>query len=137
MDRIVDDFMKSASGTGCGFFMGKGKAVRIARGMTKMQKKKYSRYGIVPSAFLVCLREMGMIRADTPIPCGGASIKIMSEIINKYRFSNEQLRHLEDFLKRLRIIKKCKPEISNSHFACQNTIWQNLELMKVNAKRNH
>ena len=137
MKKMVDDIIDSASGPGCGFFKFYGKALRIARGVTKMQKKKYMRHGIVPSAFLICLREMGMIRADAPIPRGGACVRIINKIIKEYGFSKEQLRHIKDYRERLQIIKTCKPEISNSHFACQNTIWQNLELMKVKANGNN
>lgn len=131
MKSVVEDFIKSESGAGCGIFIKNVHAIRIARGLTKMQKKKFKRHGIVPAAFLICLRDMGVVRNDVPIPRGGASIRTVNTIVKEYRFSDEQQRHVKDFQARLRIKKRCKPEVHDAHFACHSSIWQNLEMMKV------
>ena len=62
MFRPIDDFIKSGvHGAGIGYYELHPQAVHYALTLSKSQKKKWERYGIVPAAFLRYLEAIGAI----------------------------------------------------------------------------
>ena len=63
MSNPIDDFINSAKTShGCGFFEGNAKAVRYANRVSKSQRKKYHKYGVIPSALFDYLKEILGVR---------------------------------------------------------------------------
>ena len=62
MFKPIDDFIKSGvHGAGIGYYELHPQAVHYARTLSKSQKRKWNRYGIVPVAFLRYLQAIGAI----------------------------------------------------------------------------
>lgn len=72
--KYLSEFIQSAqTQTGYGKFYKNVHALELAKGMSKMQIKKYKKYKIVPAAFFIWLRDAGIVKASMEIPYGGAS----------------------------------------------------------------
>ena len=69
MCKVVYDFIKSADrGNGFGYFADNETAVLFAKAISRSQKRKYNRYGIIPAAFFNYLEEIEAIKREEFIP---------------------------------------------------------------------
>ena len=69
MCKVVYDFIKSADrGNGFGYFADNETAVLFAKAISRSQKRKYNRYGIIPAAFFNYLEEIKAIKREEFIP---------------------------------------------------------------------
>jgi len=130
--KIVEDFVESAfHPNGFGFFEGNLMAVHIARGLSRQQIKKYRRYGIIPTAFFIWLKEVRLVNPGMPIPRGGLKREELDQFWSRHFIGKEQLRSKRETKERNRIQNICAPEL-NKAFALQDHVWA---LSNFNNKR--
>lgn len=121
--EIVKDFVRSArTFNGCGYFEYNKLAISLARGLSKQQLRKFHRYGIVPSAFFIWLREARIVLPTMNIPQGGATYDELIKTLRNFYVGDEQMKSTREHEERQRIRKYCAPEL-NKAFALQDHIW--------------
>jgi len=121
--QYIDHFVKSATTTdGYGVFYKDIHATELAKGLSKMQFKKYKRYGIVPAAFFIWLREASIVKSSMKIPRGGTSKDDFLKILAQNYVPTEQQCSAREYKEKMRIQKYCAPEL-NRAFANQDHVW--------------
>jgi len=121
--KWINDFVESArTENGYGKFYRNINAIVLANSLSDMQIKKYKRYGIVPAAFFMWLRESGIVKSTMEIPYGGASKQEFLKIFKQNYIQTEQERSACEYREKIRIQKFCAPEL-NKAFANQDHIW--------------
>jgi hypothetical protein len=125
MNRVLGDFIES-SGTTCGvgFFEGDTMACETAGGLSKNQKRKLERYGIVPTCFFQYLARANVIE-EWDIPKKPMTIGNLLDFLRFYPYSNEQARSMGEYLYR-EILKGEVPWLAN-RFAQGDYVWKELE----------
>jgi hypothetical protein len=130
MSRLINDFMNAdKKGRSYAFFDGDQKAAEISGKMSKAQRRKYQRYGTVPSAFYAYLRESAIINKDAKIPKGRSSVGDLLDFLRWYPYETDQARSAGEYLFR-EIIKADVPFLSNA-FAQGDHIWKKGEFFRV------
>jgi hypothetical protein len=130
MSKLINDFMNAdKKGRAYAFFDGDQKAVEISGRMSKAQRRKFKRYGMIPSAFYAYLRETAIINKDARIPNGGISVGELLDFLRWYPYETDQARSAGEYLFR-EIIKGDVPFLSNA-FAQGDHIWKKGEFFRV------
>jgi hypothetical protein len=130
MSRLINDFMNAdKKGRAFAFFEGDQKAAEISARMSKAQRRKFKRYGTVPSAFYVYLRESAIINKDAGFPSGGTSVGNLLDFLRWYPYETDQARSAGQYLFR-EIIKGDVPFLSKS-FALGDHVWEKGEFFRV------
>jgi hypothetical protein len=130
MSRVINDFMNAdKKGRAFAFFEGDQKAAEISARMSKAQRRKFKRYGTVPSAFYVYLRESAIINKDAEFPSGGTSVGNLLDFLRWYPYETDQARSAGEYLFR-EIIKGDVPFLSKS-FALGDHVWEKGEFFRV------
>jgi hypothetical protein len=69
MCKLIEDFIKSANSIdGVGYWKGDLGALRYSRYLTRLQKRKWRRYGIVPAAVFWFLESIKAIQRVSHVP---------------------------------------------------------------------
>lgn len=120
--KLVADFVESAfHPEGYGSFEGNYEAIFLAKGLSKQQVKKFERYGTIPSAFFIWLREAGIVVPTMPIPKGGTTAEGLMQILERNFIGDEQLRSKQESEERERIQEKC--DLPGKAFGSQDHVW--------------
>jgi len=109
---------------GSGFFEGDPEAWEIARRLSKNQKRKMERHGIVPAPFFEYLVRIGAIK-QCDIPNKPMTIGDLLDLLRFYRYASEQARSTGESLYR-EIIKGEIPWLARS-FGQGDYVWEKLE----------
>jgi len=134
MSRLINDFMNAdQKARAYAFFDGDQKAAEISSGLSKAQRRKYKRYGTVPSAFYVYLRDSAIINKDARIPKGGSSVAELLDFLRWYPYETDQARSAGEYLFR-EIINGDVPFLSKA-FASGDHVWEKGELYSVGSRR--
>ena len=118
-NKVFVDF-----GKGEGVFEGDPEAWEISRKMSKNQKRKLKRHGIVPSCFFQYLARIDVIK-QTDIPNKPMTIGDLLKGLRFYRYASEGARSMGEYLYR-EIIKGEIPWLAKS-FGQGDYIWKQLE----------
>ena len=119
---VIDDFVKSNI-AGSGEFKGDLEALAFVATMGANQRKQWMRYGQVPLAFLLYLKEVGALFPEEAIPIRGKrSIGEICELVDRFGFDNKQ--HGEYVRKLLTI--QSHSELGKS-FSSADHIWRKLQ----------
>ncbi len=133
--NIVEDFVESAfHPNGFGFFGGNLMAVHIARGLSRQQIKKFKRYGIIPTAFFIWLKEVRLVNPKMPIPNGGLKREELDQFWSRHFIGDEQLKSKRETEERNRIQDFCAPEL-NKAFGLQDHMWNLSNFVKKTRTR--
>lgn len=125
--KCIDHFMKSArTPNGFGIFYKNIHVTELAKGMSKIQIQKYKRYGVIPAAFFIWIREAGIVKSTMQVPHGGAPLCDFLKIFEKYHVQTEQVRSANEYGARMRIQKYCAPLLNNA-FGNQDQIWDTIQ----------
>ena len=129
-NRLLADF-----GTASGFFKGDQEARESVRRLSKNQKRKMKRHGIVPAVSLIkylfqYLARINVIK-QSDIPNKPMSSGDLLDFLRFYRYANEGARSIGEYLYR-EILKSEVPWLAKS-FAQGDFIWEGLK-EKVNLK---
>jgi hypothetical protein len=119
VNKVLVDFQK-----GSGFFEGDREAREVARRLSKNQKRKMERHGIVPAPLFEYLARIGAIK-QCDIPNKPMTIGDLLNFLRFYRYASEQARSDGEYLYR-EIIKGEIPWLAGS-FAKGDFVWQKLE----------
>jgi hypothetical protein len=134
MSRLINDFMNADQKTqSYAFFDGDQNAAEISSRMSKAQRRKYHRYGTVPSAFYVYLRESAIINKDAKIPKGGSSVGDLLDFLRWYPYETDQARSAGEYLFR-EIIKGDVPFLSKA-FALGDHVWEKGEFFRLPGRK--
>ena len=118
-NRVLVDF-----GQGEGVFEGDPEAWQTSQKMSKNQKRKLERYGIVPSCFFQYLARANVIR-ECDIPKGAKTMGWLLNCLRFYRYASEGSRSTGEYLYR-EIIKGEIPWLAKS-FGQGDHVWDELE----------
>ena len=118
-NRVLADF-----GNGAGFFEGDLEAWEAARRLSKNQRRKMERYGVVPRLFFEYLARIEVIKR-TDIPKKPMTIGNLLDFLRFYPYSSEQARSMGEYLYR-EILKGEVPWLAN-RFAQGDYVWKELE----------
>lgn len=120
--KLVADFVESAvHPKGYGYFEGNYEAINLAKSLSEQQKKKFKRYGTIPSAFFIWMREAGIVLSTMPIPKGGTTAEELMKILERNFIGDEQLQSKREFEERERIQQKC--DLRGKNFGLQDHVW--------------
>ena len=123
MFNVIQEFMDSAfRPPSSNLFAEDEKAKQIAGGLTKKQRKKFKHHGIVPAAFYLWMREVGIIRKDASIPKGGTALGYLLDFLRWYPYETEQARSAGEYIFR-QIIRE-RTGLPNSAFGLGDYQWQ-------------
>jgi hypothetical protein len=117
--KVFVDFQK-----GKGFFEGDLEAWEVARRLSKNQKRKMERHGIVPSCFFQYLVRANVIR-ECDVPKEAKTKGWLLDFLRFYRYASEQARSAGEYLYR-EIIKGEIPWLAKS-FGQGDYVWKELE----------
>lgn len=113
MCKIVSDFIKSANRmNGFGYFEGDMNAVRSAQSISRIQKRKYKRYGIIPAAFFNYLEQIGAIKREQFVPEKYRTIDLLLDLLWETPKRNQKDRSEGECL-RVEILKDLIPWMRN------------------------
>lgn len=107
-----------------GLFKGDREAQEVVRKLSKNQKRKMERHGIVPICFFQYLARTNVIR-ECDIPKEAKTTGWLLNCLRFYRYANEQARSAGEYLYR-EIIKREIPWLAKS-FGQGDYVWQKLE----------
>jgi len=134
MNKVIRDFINADKKRHSeAFFAGDKKAEEIAGMMSKNARRKCQRYGIVPFAFYVYLRDSGVIDGDIKIPKGGTSLGELLDFLRWYPYKTQQAKSAGEYIFR-EIIKSDVPFLSRA-FAQGDFNWIKLEFYGVRNKK--
>jgi hypothetical protein len=118
-NRVLVDFGKAE-----GIFEGDPEAWEMSRKISKNQKRKMKRYGIVPGCFFQYLARANVIR-ECDIPKEAKTIGWLLNRLRFYRYVSEGARSMGEYLYR-EIIKGEIPWLAKS-FGQGDYVWKKLE----------
>ena len=132
MCKIIDDFIKSAEhNEGYGYFEGNLIAVRYAKTIGRNgrkgrnQKRKYKRYGTIPTAFFNYLKAIGAIKREKFIPEKYRTLDMLLDLLSE-TVNQNTLHSSEAKILRTEILKDQYPEPKKTIGSAQH-IWKKLE----------
>ena len=132
MCRIVSDFIKSAANlNGYGYFEGNLNAAKYAVTISRSQKRKYKRYGIIPAAFFNYLESIDAIRREKFIPEKNRTVNHLLDLLYVTPNRNQEERSEGECL-RVEILKDVMPWLRNKLGTAEH-MWKRAEL--YNAKQ--
>ena len=131
MCRIISDFIKSGDCLfGYGYFEGDLNAVRYAEKVSRSQKRKYKRYGIIPAAFFDYSESIEAIKRDKFIPEEYRKVELLLDLLWVSPNRNQPDRSEGECL-RVEILKDLMPWLRNKLGTAEH-IWTKAQL--YNAK---
>ena len=123
MCKIVSDFIRSADKmNGFGYFEGDMNAVHYAQSISRTQKRKFKRYGIIPAAFFNYLEQIEAIKLEKFIPEQYRTIDLLLDLLWETPERNQQDRSEGECL-RVEILKDLMPWLSNKLGTAEH-IWR-------------
>ena len=126
MCKIVSDFIKSANRmNGFGYFEGDMNAVHFAQLISRTQKRKYKRYGIIPAALLNYLEKSELIKRQKFIPEKNRTVGLLLDLLSETTNKETKQRSEAEIL-RTEILKDLHPELKKAMGSAQH-IWKKLE----------
>lgn len=117
--KVFVDFQK-----GKGFFEGDWEAWEVARRLSKNQKRKMERHGIVPTCFFQYLARINVIK-ECDVPKEAKTKGWLLDFLRSYRYASEQARSMGEYLYR-EILKSEVPWLAN-RFGQGDYVWRELE----------
>jgi len=131
MCKVIFDFIKSGNRLdGFGHFTGNLKAIGYAQTVSRSQRRKYKRYGIIPAAFFSYLEKTGAIKREKFIPEKCRTIDLLLDLLWETPKRNQRDRSEGECL-RVAILKDLMPWLSNKMGTAEH-VWRKGEL--YNAK---
>ena len=130
-NKVLVDFVN-----GSGFFEADPEAWEVARRLSKNQKRKMERHGIIPPAFFQYLKQSGTFHDDKVIPKGPTTTFALLSTLDSHRYPSEQARSFGETLSR-KIKEAHFPELKDSS-GLQDENWEKLEQsanLKVRKRR--
>ena len=118
-NKVLVDFVN-----GSGFFEGDPEAWEVARRLSKNQRRKMERYGVVPRLFFEYLARIEVIKR-TDIPKKPMTIGNLLDFLRFYPYASEQARSMGEYLYR-EILKGEVPWLAN-RFGQGDYVWRELE----------
>ena len=132
MCKIIYDFIQGAEqNEGYGYFEGDMNAAHYAQSISRTQKRKYKRYGIIPAAFFNYLEKTGAIKRKQFIPEKNRTIDLLLDLLWETPKRNQRDRTEGECL-RVEILKDLMPWLRNKLGTAEH-IWRKGEL--YNPKR--
>jgi hypothetical protein len=129
MCKIVYDFIKSADRSdGFGYFADNESAVMFAKAISRSQRRKYNRYGIIPAAFFDYLESIDAIKREKFIPEKDRTVDHLLDLLWITPNRNQQERSDGECL-RVEILKDVMPWLKKS-FGLSDHTWKKLERLK-------
>jgi hypothetical protein len=107
---------------GFGYFEGDMNAVHFAQLISRTQKRKYKRYGIIPAAFFNYLKNIEAIKREKLIPEKYRTIDLLLDLLWETPKRNQQDRSEGECL-RVEIIKDLMPWLSNKMGTAEH-VWR-------------
>lgn len=127
MCRIVLDFIKSADcRDGFGYFASNLIAIRYAQTLSRSQKRKYNRYGIIPIAFFNYLEKVEVIKLEKFIPEKHRTVFLLLDLLWETR-KRSQLDSSEGECIRVEILLELMPWLRKSLGTAEH-MWEKLQL---------
>jgi hypothetical protein len=129
LSKIIVDFINSAkTNNGLGYFEGNRTAIKYAQNISKSQKRRYLRYGIIPMAFFDFLKAVAAIEPPKHIPIKKRNLDDLLDMLWLTPVRNRTDRSEGECL-RVAILKEQFPELKKS-FGSAEFIWKQLENYK-------
>jgi len=127
MSKIVSDFIESGNCIfGYGYFEGDKNVARYAAKVSRSQKRKYKRYGIIPAAFFNYLKNIEAIKQEKFIPEKFRTIELLLDLLWSTPNRNQRKRSEGECL-RVEILKEMMPWLKNKLGTAEH-VWRKGEL---------
>ena len=111
MCRVVNDFVLSGvQGMGFGYFENVDDVAKYSEKVSRSQRRKWERHGIIPSAFWLYLREKRLIDPDRFIPEKHRTVNVLLDLL-WFTPKRNQARRSEGEVLRLEMLKEMLPGV--------------------------